>query len=281
MVAAPAHRGPRQVRQSAGLELAHVAEQRARGRHARRIVGTDAQSIERREVEPPGEIVARKHGIELPGAAPGKERCDPTRRQGRRVVVGHDDLGGVESRERLLQAVGRHRLEEKLARAEVHGGEPESAPLGPRHGGHPVVARSGYPPLRQQRAGRERLDDLASHQPLGQPGILHLLADGDAMSGRNEQAQVFGGGLDRNPRQRDTVAAGGESDVEDPCRERRVLVEHLVEIADAVKEDRLGVLRLHVPPVLEHRGSGGAGRLSAHGRGEDVRGDWRGIRWTI
>ena len=88
MVAAPAHRGPRQVRQSAGLELAHVAEQRARGRHGRRIVGTDAQSIERREVEPPGEIVARKHGIELPSAAPGKERSDPTRRQGRRVVVG-------------------------------------------------------------------------------------------------------------------------------------------------------------------------------------------------
>jgi hypothetical protein len=136
----------------------------------------------------------------------------------------------------------------------------------------------GIHPLRQQRARRDRLYDLAPHQALGQPRVLDLLADRDAMSGRDQLSQVFRGGLDRDPRQRDAVAARGERDVEDPRGEGRVLMEHFVEIADAIKENRLRMLRLHVPPVLEHRGSGGAGRLSAHGRGKDVRGDWRGIR---
>ena len=104
---------------------------------------------------------------------------------------------------------------------------------------------------------------------------------GDTVARAHQLPQVFGGSLDRHTREGHAVAAGGERDLQDPSRQLGILVEHLIEIADAIKKDRVRALRLHLPPVLEHGRSRSACGLAGHGRRMGLRGDWRDIRWTI
>ena len=108
-------------------------------------------------------------------------------------------------------------------------------------------------------------------RPRASFGILDLLADGDPVPGADELPQVLGRGLHRHAGQRHAVAARGQRDLEDPGRELGVLVEHLVEVADPVKQDGLWMLRLHLAPVLEHRRGRRVGGLAAHGGHANVR----------
>ena len=144
----------------------------------------------------------------------------------------------------------------------------------------PVVPSAGEPPLLEECARCEGLHDFAADEPLGELGIFHLLADGDAVPCGDELAEVVGRGLHRHAGQRDAVAARGERDVEDAGGEVSVLVEHLVEIADPVKQDGMRMLCLYLAPVLEHRRRRGSG-LAAHGGHGSVREDGRGIPGRI
>jgi hypothetical protein len=99
--------------------------------------------------------------------------------------------------------------------------------------------------------------------------------------GSVELAEILGRRLHRHTGERHAVTAGGQRDLEQPGGDLRVLVEHLVEVADPIEEDRVGVPCLDLPPVLQHRRSRGTGGLAAHGRHGFERGDWRGIRWAI
>ena len=81
----------------------------------------------------------------------------------------------------------------------------------------------------------------------------------------DELAQILRGGLHRHAREGHAVTARGEGDLEHPRGELGVLVEHFVEVADPVEQNRARVLRLHLAPMLEHRRGGRVGGLAAHG----------------
>jgi hypothetical protein len=79
------------------------------------------------------------------------------------------------------------------------------------------------------------------------------------MARPHELPQVLGRGLDGNARKGHPIASGGECYVKDLGGKLGVLVEHLIKIADPIEENRVPVLRLHLPPMLEHwRGRSGA-----------------------
>jgi hypothetical protein len=200
-------------------------------------------------------------------------------RERRGLVARQNDLGGAESREGLLQPVRRHRFEDELAGAQVHRREADVAALPERD--DPIVPAPGYPALHQHGARGQRLHDLPPDQALGEAGILDLLADGDAVSGRHELAQVVRRGLHRHAGERDAVSARGQRDLQDPRGQLGVLIEHFVEIADPIKEDSVRTLRLYLAPMLEHRRGRSTSGLAAHGRHGVKRGDWRDIRWRI
>ena len=99
---------------------------------------------------------------------------------------------------------------------------------------------------------------LAAHQALGLLGVLDLIADRDLEPGAHQLAQVA---LERVVRHAahgrfvlGPALARGERDLEDGRGLLRVLVEHLEEVAHAIEQDGVRVLRLHLEVVAQHRG---------------------------
>ena len=127
----------------------------------------------------------------------------------------------------------------------------------PRQGAEEVVLLALEQLGLAQGARRDDAGDLATHQPLGLPGVLHLIADRDLEAGTHQLAEVALERLVRHAAHRRFVLgaalARGERDLEDGRRLRRVLVEHLEEVAHAIEQDRVGVLRLHLEVVAQHR----------------------------
>ena len=214
-----------------------------------------------------------------PSARGGEEGARPSQ-DATAVSPGHHDLGRAQARDGLLDAIRAQRLEHKLAGAQVHRGHADPATPA-RQRRIQLLRRPGIHSVHQERAGRHRLHHLAADQSLRQPWVLHLLADGDPIAPRHQLPQILGRGLDRHTGSGTPSPREVRRDLQHPRRELGVLVEHLVEVADAIKEDGVRTLRLHFPPVLEHRRSRGAGGLAGHGRRRGLRGDWRDIRWTI
>ena len=108
----------------------------------------------------------------------------------------------------------------------------------------------------RERAGRDDPDDLALDEPLRLLRILHLLADGNAKPLLHQLREVAIDRVEGNAAHRDAVAARilrsrRERQVERARGHERVLVEHLVEVAHAEKDDRVAVLPLRVE-VLTH-----------------------------
>ena len=232
------------------MKLREIAEQRAGRADGRRIVGANAQAVERGEREPPGQLLAREVGIELPALAHRAEHAVVGRE---RLVGGHDDLRRAQAAERFGEAGLVQSLEQELAGTEVDGRKPDPR-VRPGNGHQEVVFRPGEPALLEHGPGRHGLDDLATDETLGEPGVLDLLADGDPVARADELAEVLGGGLDRHAREGHAVAPGGQRDLEDPRSELGVLVEHLVEVADPVEQDGILVLCFDLTPMLQHAG---------------------------
>ena len=97
------------------------------------------------------------------------------------------------------------------------------------------------------------------------------------MARADELPKIVGGRLDRHAGQRHAVTAGGEGDLEHAGRQLGVFVEHFVEITDPVEQDRVGMLRFHLAPMLEHRLRGAGARLAVHGGEGVVEGKARGM----
>ena len=98
---------------------------------------------------------------------------------------------------------------------------------------------------------------LRSTGPLAVAGIADLLADRDRLAELHQPREVLldrvvrhAGHLDRLAGR---LAAARQRDVEQPRRALGVAVEHLVEIAHAVEEQHVGVLRLDAQILLHHR----------------------------
>ena len=249
------------MRQALRLQLDHIAEQCTGCTHCRRVVGGEAEAIERSEVEPAGEFFGGEAGIELPALA--RRAQDPLFERDV-ALLRHNHFGGCEPAERLGEPVGGDGLEQKLSGRKIEGRHAAGG-FANGHRDQPVVAGARSPVFVEKGTRSDRLDHGALDNPLGEPGVLHLLTDRDAKALRDELPQIAGGGLDRDTRERDAVAACGQRDVQRARSDLRVLVEHLVEIAHPEEEDRVGVTRLDLPVLGEERRSSGIGHGTCYG----------------
>ncbi len=101
--------------------------------------------------------------------------------------------------------------------------------------------------------------DLALDQLFGVAGVFHLFADGDLVPLFHEPGDVAVDGMVGDPAHGDGSAAlvpvaRGEGDFQVAGRLDGVLVEHLVEIAQAEKDQLVGVAPLDLVVLLHHRG---------------------------
>ena len=106
------------------------------------------------------------------------------------------------------------------------------------------------------RARRQDLDDLAPDDALGRLGVLDLLADGHFEALPQELGQVGSDGVIGDAAHRHLLPRG-QGDIEDGRGRLGVLVEHLVEIAQAEEQEGVGMELLDAEILLHHRGQGG------------------------
>ena len=139
-----------------------------------------------------------------------------------------------------------------------------------RDAGEPL-ALAGVERCVDRCARREHARDLAANDGLGGLGVLHLLAQRDAIALAQQALQVGAGGVVGNPAHGHglRLVARGEGELQLARGDQRVLVEELVEVAEAEEEQRVGV-RVLGGAVLPHdRGkvalSGGCGSFSGQG----------------
>ena len=109
------------------------------------------------------------------------------------------------------------------------------------------------------RAGRDDADDIALDKALGERRVLGLLADGDLVALGDQArdvgvARMIGNAAHRRLILRRLAAvAGRQRQVKLARGELSILVEHLVEVAQAEKEDRILILFLDLQILLHHR----------------------------
>ncbi len=240
------------MRQAARLELPGIPEQRPRRAERGVIARLDPQPVEPRHAERARQFLARELGIELvafalgPGGAGGREH----------TPGGKDDLGRFVAGQRRRQLLGRGRFEQQLTGREVERREPSGCAPG-IHGDEEVVAAALEPVVRQHCARRDGLHHFAPHEPLREPGVFDLLADGDPMSQGDQPPQILGRGLDRNAGEGHVdgaaVVARRERETQLPRSEPGVIIEHLVEVSHSEEQDRVGIPRLDVAILLHQR----------------------------
>ena len=121
-------------------------------------------------------------------------------------------------------------------------------------------------PFLQHRAFRHGArgndaDDVPLHQPLCQCGVFRLLADGDLVALRDEPCNIALGAVIRHAahggallRVLHVPVPGGQGQVQLPRGDDGVLVEHLVEVAEAEEEQAVPVLFLDLLVLALHRG---------------------------
>ena len=110
------------------------------------------------------------------------------------------------------------------------------------------------------RAGRDYAHDFAADEFFAGAGFLHLIADGYAVPGADQPRDVAFRGVIGNAAHRDRLAlfaiARGQSDLQQARGHLRVVVEKLVEIAQAEKQQRLRMLLLDGVILPQQRRSG-------------------------
>src|SRR6266571_1494616 len=97
----------------------------------------------------------------------------------------------------------------------------------------------------------------ATPHAFGELGIFDLLGDRDAVSLRDQPAQVLRRSLDRHTGKRDlggaAVVARGEGEPQFARGELGIVFEHFVELAHPEKQDSLGIARLDLTVLLHER----------------------------
>ncbi|MCY1236360.1 hypothetical protein D9M72_490110 [compost metagenome] len=112
------------------------------------------------------------------------------------------------------------------------------------------------------RARRHQAHDVAAHHRfaaalLGLRRVFDLLADCDAEAEADQLLQIIVGGMHRHAAHRNflshVLAALRQRDAERARRFDRVLEEQLVEVAHAVEQQRIRVVRLDLDELFHHR----------------------------
>ena len=141
---------------------------------------------------------------------------------------------------------------------------------GARNGAQKVVARPIQQIVGEDCARCDRLDHFAPDDALGQLGVLHLFADGDAETLLHKASNVFSSCAHRHAGQRHVGSAGavvarGEREAECARTDLRIFVEHFVEVTHPEQQDGVLMPTLYVA-VLLHQGRARA----SHGGGPSV-----------
>ena len=248
-----------------GLELRDVGDERAGGAHEEPVLRLEPEALEGVDAVVAEELLARGGLVEEPVLANDERGGGGGPRGGEagseRLLEGggDDDLGGPEPAELPLEDVGVDGLDDELTRREIGGREPEAGARGGREESEEVVPPRLEEGVLEDRAGRDRLDDLAPDDPL-RPlhRILHLLADRRPATEPDHACQVVVERLRRNAGERDagrrSVVPGGEGEAEKPRALLGVLPEELVEVAHLEEEEGVRVAGLHLPPLAHERG---------------------------
>ena len=252
------------IRKVALLRLFHIAQQRAAGPDGRGGV-PQAQGVHILRAELLAEGGRAGHVVE-PAAVRLQQAAQPLAQEGADALVRRRALaehGLARGKARQLVADVRHAVlgegggaefargnvaEGRRAadRVQVHGADIVGAPL-LEHG------------ALRHRAGGDHADHVPLHQPLGQRGVLRLLADGHLVAlgdqpgdiglrrvvGHAAHGRLLIGGL--------AAVAGGERQVELPGGLLRVLVEELVEVPQAEEQQAVAVLALYLVVLRLHR----------------------------
>ena len=178
-------------------------------------------------------------------------REDRLARRESRDVVGQPRIGGVAIR-RHEEVAGR---DIEIGRAEVGVGWDER---------NEIATLALHDVRFGRRSRRHDAHDLAPHQPLRRRRILDLVADRHAKPVLDQLRDVPLGRVIWHPAHRRLrrVAAvtRRQNEIEQRRRALRILVEHLVKIAEPVKENGIRDLALDLEVLLEHRGE-----LRGHG----------------
>jgi hypothetical protein len=109
----------------------------------------------------------------------------------------------------------------------------------------------------RQRPGRHDADDFAFDDPFGLFWIFHLIADGDPEAFLHQPREVGIERVMRDAAHRDGRALSifrtrCEREIQRARRDERILVEHLVEVPHAKKQDGIAILLLRIE-ILAHR----------------------------
>ena len=108
--------------------------------------------------------------------------------------------------------------------------------------------------------GRNDADHVPVDKALCQRRVLHLLTDGDLVAVCDQAGDVALGGMEGNAAHRRALVlrlaavAGRQREVELFGRDQGVLVEHLIEVAQAKEEQTVRVLLMDFQILLPHRG---------------------------
>ncbi len=168
-------------------------------------------------------------------------------------AFGTKALGGSEPGQFVEQTIAGNVGSVKGAGRKLDPGDADSGPRVRRKGGKVIGLTWVEQIVLGESAGSDDARNLSTDQSLGQSWILDLVADGDAVSGAEEVAQVGVEGLDGKPGHRDRAVAAGERQPEDAGGEFGVLKKQLVEVAHAEQQEHPRVAILSLPVLLHHR----------------------------
>ncbi len=245
------------VRERLSLGLPRVLEQGAAGGDRRlHVLAAVAGEAGRAELSEQNFLPGIE--IEVPLGQPGYR--EPVRNR----AFGREDFRRTDAAQLVLQQMRRNLGDAQVAAREVEPREAHRA-LGLRQGEQDVIGFF----VEQLRVGqRPRGDDprdLAVDRTLGSRRIADLLADRHRLAEAHQLGEVLVHRVIRHARHLDRrarrCAARGEREIEQPRGALRVVVEHLVEVAHAVEQQDVRVLRLQAQVLLHHgRGTGKIGR---------------------
>ena len=199
---------------------------------------------------------------------------------GRRVtIICSSSCAGQRRPPRRQQAFGRgdpRQLVGRVAGRETGRQEAARRKLDPRQP-HRVARRHGRQEIALARiqqgivgdgAGRDDPRHLAADQPFGQLGVFDLFADGRPHPGGDQLAQVAFQLVIGKAGHGDGVfalLAAGQRQIEHAGGRLGVVVEHLVEVAHAKQQQRVGTRPLRFLILLHHGGDGHAAMLTTEG----------------
>ena len=271
---------------SAFLRALHIKD---RGRRRDQFnIAKRPEAFERRNAEIVREAARRGGGVARVTAERRDRRAIGGEKRAERRIVAkrfrRDDLARLHARKRGSKFALAAFAHDKDARRYIEVRETVApAAVGAaqsRHRREGVGAGWIEQRVFRDRAGRHEPRHVAPHDRLRAAflrlrRIFELLADGDAMAERDELLQIVVGALHRHAAHGNilaqVLAALREHDAERARRDLRVVEKQFVEIAHAVEEQAVGIGRLDLDILRDHRRRAGlrfvVGCLRARRRG--------------